>query len=174
MISDEQLERYATQTFLLSTKALDPVYVLISDMATELLQLRAEKRCLEDTKQAEVDALRANIERLKALGWKMTSDEELKVFSDLHKERIMITTDSLNGMADEILKFRTENERLKAPQKVLKAGEVTGPGWYWWRLEPGHPWQIKNIRRRYIPSTNQWVMILCGQFIGPINTPEVE
>jgi len=84
--------------------------------------------------------------------------------------------DPLRDKVAAVIGTRVETARAAplAPPKVTQAEEVTGPGWYWWRLEPGHPWQIKNIRRRYIPSTNQWVMILCGQFIGPINTPEVE
>jgi len=151
-----------------------------------------DKNCVDSVEalNAEIETLRAEVERLKAWGWRMASDEELKGFSDLHTEHLMITTASLNGMADEIQQFRTENERLihslkselmqlraeverlKAPQKVLQASEVTEPGWYWWRLEPGYRWQIKNIWRRYIPSTNQWVLILSGEFIGPIPYPD--
>jgi len=150
---------------------------------------------------AEIDKLRTEIERLKAWGWRMTSDEELKGFSDLHQEHVMINVASLNGMADEILKFRTENERLidslksellqlraeverlKAPQKILKAEEVTEHGWYWWRKDSTSEWHPREVEWDYTERKKETVLVfwiesacdgqdLYGEFIGPIPYPK--
>jgi len=44
MISDEALVKYANRTKGISRNALEVVYLVIQEMATELLQLREEKR----------------------------------------------------------------------------------------------------------------------------------
>ena len=50
MISDEALVKYANRTKGISRNALEVVYLVIQEMATELLQLREEKRKAEEAR----------------------------------------------------------------------------------------------------------------------------
>ena len=81
-----------------------------------------------------------------------------------------------------------EIERLKTPPKVLSAEEVTEPGWYWWKKigadDFDEPVQVFEDEH-YI--THDPILIISrigcvgaisqecwkGQFIGPIQMPEV-
>jgi len=91
----------------------------------------------------------------------------------------------IQSMAAELLQLRTENERLKAPQKVLQAEEVTEPGWYWWRRKDWHEWVPRQLDLYYVERMNKSVLIfwhylgtdeqnLYGEFIGPIPYPETD
>ena len=91
----------------------------------------------------------------------------------------------IQSMAAELLQLRTENERLKAPQKVLQADEVTEPGWYWWRSTPLTAWQARKVNQIWDHDKDKSSMVLggnCegymampyGEFIGPIPYPETD
>ena len=91
-------------------------------------------------------------------------------------------------MCDEMEAMRAELAALKAPPKVLSAEEVTEPGWYWWKKigadDFNEPVQVFEDEH-YI--THDPILIISrigcvgaisqecwkGQFIGPIQMPEV-
>jgi len=52
MISDEALVKYANRTKGISRNALEVVYLVIQEMATELLAYREEKRKAEEAREA--------------------------------------------------------------------------------------------------------------------------
>ena len=88
----------------------------------------------------------------------------------------------------EIDALKAELAALKAPPKVLSAEEVTEPGWYWWKKigadDFDEPVQVFEDEH-YI--THDPILIISrigcvgaisqecwkGQFIGPIQMPEV-
>jgi hypothetical protein len=63
--------------------------------------------------------------------------------------------------------WEAEHAALKAPPKVMSAEEVTEVGWYWARF--GSSWD--QIIEFYPPGGFEFPSH--GQFIGPINPPEV-
>ena len=79
----------------------------------------------------------------------------------------------------EITALKAEIAALKAPPKVLKAGEVTEPGFYCTRDKDGHPWTIAEIsghardalKEEIIGSDGEF--LLQGQYVGPLKMPEV-
>ena len=79
----------------------------------------------------------------------------------------------------EINALKAELAALKAPPKVLSAAEVTEPGWYW-HIERGWgEWHIHRIVRfgvlddLHTMESDYSYRELHGQFIGPIQMPEV-
>ena len=81
-------------------------------------------------------------------------------------------------------RLRAELERLKAPYKKLSAGEVTAPGWYWWRPNNNYKWSVASVNKSangafwfvYIDFSGEDSFAeepLFGQFIGPLSPPEV-
>lgn len=78
----------------------------------------------------------------------------------------------------------TENgERLKQPQKILSAEEVTEPGWYWWTPGDVGTIEIVEVDYEYTPGQPKRLVFfevgkadsfqLSGRFIGPMKAPEV-
>jgi len=77
-----------------------------------------------------------------------------------------------------------EIERITAmlgPQRVLRAEEVTEPGFYWWGSNLAKGWDgiMKVARTRYGYRFDEELWGagsngLYGQFIGPIKMPEVQ
>jgi len=74
---------------------------------------------------------------------------------------------ALRANEEEISILKAEIAALKAPPKVLSAEEVTEVGWYWARF--GSSWD--QIIEFYPPGGFEFPSH--GQFIGPINPPEV-
>ena len=75
--------------------------------------------------------------------------------------------DSVRRLETDMEALRAELAALKAPPKVLSAEEVTEVGWYWARF--GSSWD--QIIEFYPPGGFEFPSH--GQFIGPINPPEV-
>ena len=87
-------------------------------------------------------------------------------------------------MAEDVGALEGENERLKAPPKVLSAEEVTEPGFYWHNLGPkNNDWLIDRVVR-YGVLDDLHIMNAFGgyyplkhmhgpQFIGPLTPPEM-
>jgi hypothetical protein len=79
--------------------------------------------------------------------------------------------------------LRAEIERLKQPQKILSAGEVTEPGWYWWTPVDAGTIEIVEVDYEYTSGQQKRLVFieigkailfpLSGQFIGPLKAPEV-
>ena len=117
------------------------------------------------------------------------------VRADIHEAEIDVTQTALrlmNKTAEimnkEIDALKAELAALKAPPKVLSAEEVTEPGWYWWKKigadDFDEPVQVFEDEH-YI--THDPILIISrigcvgaisqecwkGQFIGPIQMPEV-
>ena len=85
-------------------------------------------------------------------------------------------------MCDEMEAMRAELAELKAPPKVLKAEDVEESGFYWWREGAGQlaDWDIVEVGRIWPWEPKRFVILLAGEdknlfgeFIGPIQMPEV-
>ena len=81
--------------------------------------------------------------------------------------------------ASDAEKLQAEIAALKSPPKVLSAQEVAEPGWYW-HIERGWgEWHIHRIVRfgvlddLHTMESDYSYRELHGQFIGPIQMPEV-
>ena len=84
----------------------------------------------------------------------------------------------VKNLKSEIDALKAELAALKAPPKVLSADEVKETGAYWWREHPAVPWEPV-----YLLPGGELVTTLTdgstppykydGEFIGPIQTPEV-
>jgi len=119
------------------------------------------------------------------LGIRDISDKRLsEIKEELQRRGLCLSkSGSHRNYAKEREMLLAEIERLKAPQKVLKAGEVTEPGWYWWRKEDKSEWIPRELEWYYSERMNKSVLIfwldlgydsqnLYGEFIGPIPYPE--
>lgn len=82
----------------------------------------------------------------------------------------------------EINALKAELAELKAPLKVLKAEDVEESGFYWWREGAGQlaDWDIVEVGRIWPWEPKRFVILLAGEdknlfgeFIGPIQMPEV-
>ena len=112
-----------------------------------------------DDAMAEIDALKAEVSKLCA----ELTDAGAKELA-LH---------------NQLLSAEAELAALKAPPKVLSAQEVAEPGWYW-HIERGWgEWHIHRIVRfgvlddLHTMESDYSYRELHGQFIGPIQMPEV-
>ena len=102
--------------------------------------------------EADMKALRAELDA------SIAAREEMQLGGNRMGE-------SLRSAREELADLKAELAELKAPPKVLRAEEVTEPGWYKVKF-PGEPWEIAHIG-------NNDGDYSCCQFIGPIQMPEV-
>ena len=88
-------------------------------------------------------------------------------FDEDQSAEVIMSAADFAQMCDEMEAMRAELAELKAPPKVLSAEEVTEVGWYWARF--GSSWD--QIIEFYPPGGFEFPSH--GQFIGPIQMPEV-
>jgi len=103
-----------------------------------------------------------------------------------YNEDVVVLEGKYNALEAENAALHAECDRLTAmlgPQKVLSAEEVTEAGHYWHREGQSdiNDWDIVEVGQKWpwIPKIFAFVVCgesvkLYGQFIGPINMPEVQ
>lgn len=92
-------------------------------------------------------------------------------------------SDDVEALEAENEQLRAEIERLKQPQKILSAEEVTEPGWYWWTPGDVGTIEIVEVDYEYTPWHPKRLVFfevgkeipfpLSGRFVGPLMPPEV-
>ena len=107
--------------------------------------------------------------------------------TDVEYIRADIHDAEIDVLKAENTALHAECDRLLAmlgSQKVLSAEEVTGPGFYWWRINKYSEWKLFEVDysvrlpgpipplRRY-HGDDEFIAPLDGQFIGPLNMPGV-
>ena len=109
-------------------------------------------------------------------------DDEHRLGVDAEKDdcRWWCKSEDVEALEAENEQLRAEIERLRQPQKILSAEEVTEPGWspadcgtieiveVEYECTPGQP------KRLVFLEVGKTVLFpLSGQFIGPLKAPEV-
>lgn len=132
-----------------------------------------------DDAMAEIEAIRAENARLtEALRWEENRADRIGAHN----------VDCWKWGPSHYECALREIERLKAPPEVLRADEVTEPGWYWWRPYPLDNWRMEDVAWYYVrgdgkrPGESRLMLWdgmgdgetqdLYGEFRGPIPYPE--